>query len=125
FAAPSSLAHMLALTITPFVRELLGPENVPMAAIVAPMVGSGKTKLAHVAALISTGEAAPVMAAEVSREEVEKRVTSLLMVAAPYGVFDNAVEKIDSPAMAALLTSPVWSGRILGQSKHVKLRNAT
>jgi len=133
FEAPSSRAHALALLITPFVREIIadragdveqgvgGP--VPMAAIIAPAVGSGKTKIAHVVSLIVTGEAVPVMSMELHREEIEKRITALLLSGAPYGVFDNAVGKIDSPALAALLTSGVWQGRILGQSKMVNLPN--
>jgi hypothetical protein len=130
FEAPSSRAHALALLITPFVREIIaasagGAGAVPMAAIIAPTVGSGKTKIAHAVSLIVTGEPAPVMSMELAPEEVEKRITALLLSAVPYAVFDNAVGKIDSPSLAALLTSDVWRGRILGQTKIVSLPNAT
>jgi putative DNA primase/helicase len=130
FEAPSSRAHALALLITPFVREIIGAGvggagSVPMAAIIAPSVGSGKTKIAHAVSLIVTGEPAPVMSMELAPEEVEKRITALLLSAVPYAVFDNAVGKIDSPSLAALLTSDVWRGRILGQTKIVSLPNAT
>ena len=125
FAAPSSRAHALALLITPFVRDMLGTTPVPMAAIVAPTVGSGKTKIAHVVSLIVTGRTAPIMAADLSREETEKRITALLLEARPYGVFDNQIEKLDSPVLAALLTSDTWSGRLLGQSKMLTLWNTT
>lgn len=126
FSNPSSLAHMLAMLITPFVREIIGTVNVPGVVITAPIVGSGKTKLVNLASMITVGEPVEVMAAEIKREEVEKRVTAILLAARPYGVFDNAVDRIDSPQLAALLTNPTWTGRILGESKMAqKLPNAT
>ena len=126
FAAPSSLAHALALIITPFVRELIGLNNlIPMVAVAAPVMGSGKTKLASVASYISTGEPAPTMPADFQREELEKRITPLLISGAPYCVLDNAADLIDSPALAALLTGNTWRGRILGKSEIVTLPNHT
>ena len=89
FEAPSSRAHTLALLVTPFVREIIaaragGAGAVPMAVIIAPVVGSGKTKIANIVSLIATGKAVPVMSMELHREEIEKRVTALLLGAAPY-----------------------------------------
>jgi hypothetical protein len=120
FEAPSSRAHAIALLVTPFVREIIDG-LVPMVAVIAPTVGSGKTKLANAISLVVTGDDITVMSLELGREEMEKRITPLLLEAAPYGMFDNAVGKIDHPALAAVLTTKMWTGRVLGQSKIVKL----
>lgn len=126
-AGPASRAHMLALLITPFIRDMLSNALVPMAAIIAPTPGSGKSKLANVASLIFTGSPVHTMSGDIQREETEKRITALLLEGAAYGLFDNAAEggRIDSPQLAAMLTSEVWKGRLLGKSQMLTLPNTT
>src|SRR5262249_51624808 len=54
--------------------------------------------------------------------EFDKRATALLASATPMIVFDNVV-RLTSPALAAILTAPFWSGRVLKESKMISLPN--
>ena len=71
-----------------------------------------------------TGTHAPITVLSRDDAEVDKRITSLLLRAAPVILFDN-VEYISSTALAAAITSPIWAGRELGVSKVPHVPNCT
>lgn len=120
FAGEGSRAHALAMLVQPYVRQMIaGPT--PLYLLDAPVRGAGKGKLAEVAAYTATGESAPVMGS-VPNEEMEKRITALLLRGAQMVLLDN-VESLRQSALAAALTSVVWEGRRLGKSEIVRVEN--
>ena len=56
-----------------------------------------------------------------NEEEVAKVLLSVLLEAPTSVIFDNQLGTLDSASFAAVLTSPLYSGRILGVSKTAKL----
>lgn len=123
FVDDGSRAHALSLLLQPFVRPLIeGPT--PIFVIDAPTPGSGKGLLADIACLVALGREPRKMSINPSDPaEHEKRITALLLDGEEWVLLDNLVGLFDSSAFAALLTSTVWSGRLLGRSKSVALPN--
>lgn len=94
----------------------------PLHLVEAPSRGHGKGLLAEVAAIIACGREAEVMAPAGDSDELKKRVTAHLVAASPMILLDNLVE-LRAPSLAAVLTATTWSGRILGESRMVRLPN--
>lgn len=115
-AGPVDNAVLLSAILTSVMRPLL--PTAPAFAFDAPAQGSGKTLLANVVAAI--GGSKPVVSPHSHDfEETRKRLFASLVEGSPSIVIDNVVGAVDSPALAALLTSKVYSDRILGKSKTV------
>ena len=122
FTDESSRAHTLALMLQPFVRLLIyGPT--PLYLIDAPARGTGKGLLADVVSMVVLGRVAGVMSLPRSDEEVEKRITASLLAGHPLILLDN-VTTLRSNSLTAVLTTTEWVGRILGQSKMVRVSNS-
>jgi hypothetical protein len=118
FADEASRAHALAAVLLPFVRSFIdGPT--PLHAFDAPAIGSGKTLLANLAAIIATGRDAAPMAHAGDEEEYRKMILARLLEGGGPILIDNVQDsrKVDSGALAAALTGTEYSGRILGVSK--------
>jgi len=114
-------ANAWALLITPLVRPLIG--QVPMALVDAPEPGTGKGLLVKVAAIITIGRSAALMAWPTSDEELEKKVTAALMAGNTMIIWDNVEGMIKSSTLAAVLTADTWQGRILGRSEMITVPN--
>lgn len=114
-------ANAWALLLTPLVRAIVG--QVPMALVDAPEPGTGKGLLVKVAAIITIGRAAALMAWPTGDEELEKKVTAALMAGSTMLIFDNVEGMIKSPTLAAVLTADSWQGRVLGRSEMVTVPN--
>lgn len=87
-----------------------------MFGVEAPTPGTGKTALVQ-AALIPALGTVPLTSEPHGNEEMEKRITSLMLKASPAVVFDNVDRLVNYPALANALTSPTWQGRELGVSR--------
>ncbi len=121
FVDGTDKAVAVASIITAVVRHSIrGPT--PMFLFTATAPGTGKSLLVTVASLIAWGRAAAPMA-PVGNEELEKRITAMLLAGVHACVFDNIAGKFGGPALDAALTSWIWSGRVLGRSEHVELHN--
>ncbi|MBL8822443.1 MAG: hypothetical protein JNJ77_07645 [Planctomycetia bacterium] len=123
FVDAASRAHALAAILLPFVRDsIVGPT--PLHYIDAPTEGTGKTLLAEIIAATITGQDAPVQPPPKDEEEWRKSITSVLLESPPMVLFDNVKYALDSPALAAALTAPVWIDRLLGSNRlaHVPVR---
>ena len=119
--APSA-AHAMAMIVQPFIRPLIdGPT--PLYLIDAPTRGTGKTLLANLACLLSDGSAARAMAMPRSDEELEKRITALLIAGHGTVLIDNIDKKLSGGSMAAALTTTIWRGRVLGKSEMLDIPN--
>lgn len=110
---------MLTLLLRPAVRS-----NVPMGLILASKERTGKSKLAEtLLGIIATGRRVAVSTMPANEDERDKRVLALLMMGRTYMVLDNVAGFMDSPVIAALLTSATYRGRMLGVSQMVELPN--
>lgn len=120
FLDDSSRAHAIAVPITAVAREMInGPT--PLFAVDAPTAGTGKGLLAAGIGVIVTGRPPPVTTETRSDEELRKRITALLCTGVPLVLFDNIKHRLDSGTLAALLTAPTWSDRLLGKNQTVEL----
>jgi len=120
FYDDASLANAIGCAVTPVARELIaGPT--PLQVFDAPAPGTGKGKLANGIALVVSGTEPVLMAEPRSEEELRKRITSLLCNGMQVAMFDNVKRPVRSGVLAAVLTAPSWTDRILGRSQTVQL----
>lgn len=120
FANDAHRSVALASIIAPVVRTAItGP--VPMILIDSPTPGTGKSLLADIGSIISTGSPSSRMV-WTREEEVEKRITALLSGGARNILIDNADAKIGGASLDAVLTSNYWMGRILSKSEMVRVK---
>ena len=120
FADEAARAHALGAMLLPFARELCG-DRTPLHLIDAPTPGTGKGLLADMLTIPATGRSAEIMAEGRDDEEWRKRITAILIRAPGFILIDNVRRRIDSSALAAVLTAGHWTDRMLGQSKTVTL----
>jgi hypothetical protein len=123
FADQGSKAHVIALLLLPFCRHLVTGAT-PLFLIDAPTKGNGKGLLVDVAAGISLGRPAQVMALPREEDELDKRITATLIQGSPMVLFDNVVS-LKSTTLSAVLTTTSWRGRRLGKSEMVEAPNTT
>jgi hypothetical protein len=109
-------AGLLTVPLRPFIR---GP--VPLLLMDAPQAGSGKSLLATVIAIITTGRPPAMMPPAQTEDEWRKRILSLLLEGRRFIVLDNIDEPLDSTALATALTSEFFEDRLLGQSQIVRV----
>jgi hypothetical protein len=119
FVSEADRAHTVALVLTPLLRELVG--SVPMTVISKPTPRTGAGLLTKVVSIIHSG--APLAATTISRDEDEmrKRLTAVLIPSPAMILLDNLHGRLDSAALAAILTTPIWEDRLLGHTQTVKL----
>jgi DNA polymerase I-like protein with 3'-5' exonuclease and polymerase domains len=111
--------NYVASWMSPIFFPLLSAPG-PFLCISAPMKGSGKSLLSQI--LEETHGA--VMRGDVpsESEEVRKQITSILReTTAPCVVWDNIDKPVGSPKLASLVTSPVWTDRVLGATQETAL----
>jgi hypothetical protein len=124
FREEASRENSIALMLTLATRFALDG-NIPGFLIQAHRERTGKTYLARTLCAAVRGEEPALLQFGSTEEEREKRITSELMRGRTAAVFDNlpAGEEIDSPALAMLLTTRWWTGRVLGRSQTPSLPN--
>lgn len=125
FVDQASRANALALFITPELRPaILG--NVPAALADAPQPGSGKSLLAEVVSIKSTGTNAAMKPAPVrDDEEWRKVLTATIQAGQGLAVFDNVDHLLGSSNLALALTAGTWTDRVLGKTALVTLPQRT
>ena len=120
FVSASDRAHLLALLLLPFVRNVIdGPT--PLHLIESPVPGSGKGLAATVALIPAIGRDVTIIPPATSGEETRKRLTAALSEGVSVILLDNYRTMLDSAELAAALTARVWKDRILGRSEMVTL----
>lgn len=121
FTDEAGRAHSLAMLLQPVVRHVIRGAT-PLYLVDAPLRGNGKGLLIDVCTIIPTGRTAPIMPLTRDGEELDKRITTLLVDGSTHVLLDN-VTQVRSAVLAAALTSEVWRGRILGKSEMVHANN--
>ncbi|HVF01065.1 MAG TPA: hypothetical protein VNA27_06965 [Rubrobacteraceae bacterium] len=116
FIDESSLANMLALTLTPVVRPAYGGPT-PLAVIDKPSPGTGASLLSEVVCAIATSRPAAMMSPPDNDEETRKQLTAVLRTGRPIIVIDNLGSEMKNASWSRVLTSTTWEDRILGHSR--------
>jgi hypothetical protein len=113
FVAKADLANYVGLLVTQILRPYLRTLT-PFGLLSATTQSSGKTLLADVIGALY-GQKRLVWRRG-DDAELEKGITAALRDPAAVLVWDNLAEGsvVASPVLAQLLTSPTWSGRVLG-----------
>lgn len=112
----SELAHAIAMFIQPFVRPMIaGPT--PMYLIEKPSPGTGATLMVQALLYPFLGGLVAATTEGRSEEEWRKRITAKLQDAPAVLFIDNLRKRLDSSALASVITSQMWEDRILGVSE--------
>ncbi len=119
FLEPADRSVALAAILTALIRPSL--RTAPLFAFRAAKMGSGKSLLADVVSLISTGRAAAVMSQGADENEDKKRMLPILSEGDPVAVIDNIERPFGSAALCSILTQSTWRDRVLGASRTMTL----
>jgi len=124
FVSSADLAHAVAAMLLPFARRMI-KGSTPLHLFEAPSVGSGKGLLCNLISVVATGDVCAGQSLSGQDEEVRKMLTAELRLGRPIILLDNVDERseVNSPALAAALTSDIWTDRVLGTSEKVFLPN--
>ena len=124
FVRQSDRAHAVAAIFLPFVERMIGA-LAPIHLIEAPTQGSGKGLLASLVGIITTGSSPEGRTLPEAEDDVRKMITAELITGRPIILLDNLNEKrkLDSSALASVVTVPTWTDRILGVSRMLDLKN--
>jgi hypothetical protein len=121
FQDEASRDNAVGLLLTVVVKEIVG--LAPMALIDAPTKGTGKTRLAQIISIVSSGHELPLSPEVRDEEEWRKQITSLLIADRPIVIIDNVDRMLCSSQLAAVLTTSEWSDRLLGRSEVLHLHS--
>jgi hypothetical protein len=111
----ASMTNTIALMLQSFVRPAYaGPCMGTL--ITKPAVGTGATLLASICQIIVSGVANVRPPFSNSEEEIRKMLFTAIKSQEPLLIFDNLSGMLDSPTLAMLLTSTIFTDRELGRS---------
>jgi putative DNA primase/helicase len=108
-------AVALSLIVSAVVRGALG--MVPVHAFTAPTPGTGKSYIADVAAVITSGRWCPVITPGRTEEELEKRLGAMLLAGYPIISLDNISNGLSGDALCQIAERPTVRIRLLGKSE--------
>ncbi len=111
---PADRANLLALILTPFLRDLV--PLAPLAVIDGLMMGVGKNLLADCLAIVVTGSNIDPLPFPGNDDELRKMITSNFGTGASLFVFDEA-HVLKGASLARALTAVTYTDRILGHSR--------
>lgn len=117
FIDRASWANMLALLLTPIVRNII-KGCTPMAMINATTAGTGKTLLCELVSIITTGRYGAMLGAPQREEEFEKVLVSAFACGTNLIIFDDVNIVLKANALHRALTSQIFAGRLLGLSQN-------
>lgn len=109
----------IAASITACVRH--GLPIAPAFALSAHKQGSGKTTTAKAVAQLSMGRDPAVIAPTDDEAELKKALLAILIAGDAVVLIDNVAKPVDSAALCAVLTSAIYSDRVLGVSQKVSV----
>jgi hypothetical protein len=107
---------MLASVLTAVLRPAM--ETAPMIAVTSPEIGVGKSFIAQALGVIATGELPKMKSVERSSStEMRKLLFADLLEQTPVMVYDNMDGTFRNDVLTSFITTPVWSDRVLGESR--------
>ena len=107
----NALGAMLTVVARPMIQ---GP--VPIVLYDAPQQATGKTLLASISGLLSTGEMPDVSPAPTEPEEWRKAITAQLSTGRSVVIFDNVTHTLEDGSLAGATTATTWSDRLMGRN---------
>jgi len=123
FADSASLANALGILLSILMRPVISG-HIPLAIVDAPMQGTGKTLMVTALGIVGvglvSGESVPDRQND---DEWRKKITSVLLKGPPLVLLDNVPDNttLNAPPLAAMLTTRLWSDRLLGKNDNVQL----
>lgn len=125
FVTPSDRAHAVAAIILPFIRRMIDGAT-PIHLVEAPTKGAGKGLLTNLISIVTTGASCDVRTMPEHEDDVRKMLTAELMRGRPIILLDNISDKrkLDSSALAAIITAHYWTDRVLGESRMATVFNS-
>lgn len=118
-----SKAVFVSALLTPFVRPFL--RAAPMFLINAPIPGTGKSLLAKLIGIVTTGAAPACISQPTTAEEMQKLVTTLLLYGSPITLIDNIERPLQGDTLNSALTEETIIARRLGVTELIKASTAT
>lgn len=118
FEDKSDKAHALAMILEPYMRDMFGPT--PLYFINKPTPGTGASLFIESSLYPTLGEWPSAQTAPRSDDEMKKTLTACFIEGERCIFFDNA-NVLNSASFASALTAEVYSARILGASKMVRV----
>lgn len=116
FRKPAHLSAWIASLLTPLARfAYQGPT--PLFLYDANVSGAGKTLLADLVGLITTGRTLPRSDWPGRDEETSKRITAVAMAGEVLYLWDNIDRPLGGGPLEGAITATSWRGRVLGQSR--------
>ncbi|WP_417259105.1 hypothetical protein [Celeribacter sp.] len=107
---------MLAAVLTAVLRPAM--ETAPMIAVTSPEIGVGKSFIAQALGVIATGDLPKMKSVERSSStEMRKLLFADLLEQNPVMVYDNMDGTFRNEVLTSFITTPVWSDRVLGESR--------
>jgi hypothetical protein len=108
-------AVALAGLLTPIVRGAF--DLTPMFLFLAHEAGSGKSFLVDLISIAATGRYCPVITMVSNKEEMEKRLGSVLLEGPPIISIDNCVDNLEGQLLCQMVERPIVKVRVLGKSE--------
>ena len=122
FVSNADRANALTVALTCVARPMI-EGSTPLFVFNAPSEGTGKGLLPEVIGLVVTGRTPHLTTAPMREEEWRKEIPALLESAGSMVVFDNINRRLDSSALASVLTSTNPSFRVMRTTTHQTLPN--
>lgn len=118
FATIEHQAAWVSFVLTLLARDAIDGCT-PLVLLDAPTAGSGKSLLADLAAVITTGRGMPRRGYSPDDEESRKTLVTVLLEGMPAVLFDNIKNgtSLGSPTLDAITTGRVFSDRLLGANR--------
>lgn len=115
----NAYAGFFTTVLRPSIRGLT-----PLFVTDKPVMGSGGSLISKVWGIVGTGRL-PYMNPfpKKNDEEMRKVITTRLRGGASFIVFDNIDGDLDQSSLAAVLTTPSWTDRLLGRNEEIKIAN--
>ena len=121
FCSEASRAVALSMLLTPVVRACMAAT--PLHGVTAPGAGTGKSLMADLASMIYLGDACPILGEGASEEELEKRLSAMVLSGVQLMSIDNVTRELGGAMLCKLIERPIVSLRPLGTSKRIATPN--
>lgn len=91
--------------------------------VLANVQGSGKSLVAQIGICASFG--LPKNTPRSGEDELRKVLDTAALQGASYLFFDNLKNYVESPLLEGFMTSPIWSGRVMGSQRSFEAEKST
>lgn len=122
FAEEFHRTHTISALIQPFVAAFID-DQMPLTAISATTMGTGKTRLGRTLAYVFDANGADLVTESQNPQHFESAVFSVLRGAPSCILLDNVKSDLDHVWLQGLLSTPKMQYRILGTNNVISVRN--